>query len=368
MPSLGADMESGTIVEWRVKPGDAVHRGDVIAVIDTDKSTIDAEVFVDGVVEQLLVEPGVEVPVGTVLALLGSESEAPAPAALERGAFVRASPRARSEAGRRGLDLTTVAGTGPGGATTFADLERTARPVPRARVEPVQTAEPVEPADRQARMRHAIGSLMARSKGEIPHYYLATTIDMTASMQWLEETNEARAVATRMLPAALLLKATAIAAGRIPRMNGFWQDDAFIDAASVDLGVAVSLRGGGLITPAIRGADALDVDELMRHLRDLVQRARGGALRSSDVADPTITVTNLGDQGVEEVFGIIYPPQVAIVGFGRIVDRPWARSSTLEIAPVVRATLSADHRASDGHDGARFLAEIERLLQTPEDL
>jgi pyruvate dehydrogenase E2 component (dihydrolipoamide acetyltransferase) len=216
-------------------------------------------------------------------------------------------------------------------------------------------------------MRRAVGAHMSRSKREIPHYYLATTIDLSRSLGWLTDANAARPVTERVLPAALLLKATALAAHEVPSMNGTWED-AFRPSPSVHLGVAVALRGGGLVAPAIHDADRLSIDALMAALRDLVQRARAGGLRSSEMSDPTITVTNLGDQGVEDVFGVIYAPQVALVGFGKIVERPWASCGLLGVRPVVRATLSADHRVSDGHDGGRFLATIDRLLQNPETL
>ena len=418
MPSLGADMDVGTIVEWRVRPGDTVHRGDIVAVVDTEKSTIEVEVFEDGIVDDLLVEPGVEVPVGTVLARLsplgagakppegangaksperakgaksperakGAKSPAGAQGAKSpesakvaespagaHGAFVRASPRARIEAAARGLDLSTVAGSGPGGAVVVADLVETGpgaepepRPVPQAGPAPERTGGP-EAADRQAGLRRAIGALMARSKREIPHYYLATTVDFGRARDWLTELNGARPVTERILPAAVLLRATALAARGNPSMNGFWLDG-FRPSSAVHLGVAISLRGGGLVAPAIHDADALGLDALMAALRDLTLRARRGTLRSSEMADPTLTVTNLGDQGVDEVFGVIYPPQVALVGFGRIQGRPWAVDGLLGVRPVVRVTLAADHRVSDGHDGARFLADVEHLLQSPEEL
>jgi pyruvate dehydrogenase E2 component (dihydrolipoamide acetyltransferase) len=209
---------------------------------------------------------------------------------------------------------------------------------------------------------------MARSKREIPHYYLSTTVDFSAASSWLARTNEARSVTARLLPATLLLKATAVAAHEVPGFNGFWADEAFQPSEAVHLGVAVSLRARGLVAPAIHDAHALTIDALMSNLRDLVQRARSGSLRSSEMSDPTITVTNLGDQGVDAVFGVIYPPQVALVGFGRVVERPWAVDGMLAVRPVVTATLAADHRVSDGHDGARFLATIDRLLQSPEEL
>jgi pyruvate dehydrogenase E2 component (dihydrolipoamide acetyltransferase) len=374
MPSLGADMEAGTILEWRVHPGDRVYRGDIVAVVDTEKSTIEVEVFADGIVDEIVVEPGVEVPVGTVLARIRTDKSE------HRGpdrTFVRASPRARAEAHRLGVALDEVPGSGPQGAVTVADL--VARPETPDEAPPSHIAEPVQawaPAsrtaapqrDRGAGMRRAIGVLMGRSKREIPHYYLATTVDVHAAIEWLSEQNARRSVAERVLPAALLLKATALSVRTVPSMNGFWQDNAFREAPDVHLGVAVSIRGGGLVAPAVHDADKLSVDELMAAIRDLVQRARAGALRSSEMSDPTITVTNLGDQGVDEVFGVIYPPQVALVGFGKITDRPWAENGMVGARPVVRATLAADHRVSDGHDGARFLASIERLLQSPEAL
>jgi pyruvate dehydrogenase E2 component (dihydrolipoamide acetyltransferase) len=438
MPSLGADMEVGTVLEWRVRPGDTVHRGDIVAVVDTEKSTIDVEIFEDGVIAEILVPPGREVAVGTPLARVTAAAEAIPPAKRKSGTKagapskrkarakagaptkpkagaaaeapvraraptppekpagarrraprrpaapvattgrVRSSPLARRRAAEQGLDLATLTGSGPDGAVLATDVDRTGTGTPRGAAAPAAPATPAgtvapAPAGRRATaeqreaMRHAIAALMARSKREIPHYYLATTIDLAATRRWLTEANLRRPVADRLLPSVLLLKATALAARQVPDLNGFW-DGGFRASPAVHLGVAVALRGGGLIAPAIHDADRLGLDELMRGLRDLVQRARAGSLRSSEMADPTLTVTNLGDQGVDEVHGVIYPPQVALVGFGKIAERPWAVDGMLGVRPVVRATLAADHRASDGHVGARFLATIDRLLQTPEDL
>lgn len=217
-------------------------------------------------------------------------------------------------------------------------------------------------------MRAAIGHLMARSKREIPHYYLATDVDLAAATAWVRSHNEGLPIAQRVVVAALLLAATARAAARFSDLNGFWAGDAFQPAEHVHLGVAISLRQGGLVAPAIHDADTKGVDEVMHDLRDLVRRARDGGLRGSEMADPTLTVTNLGDHGADLVHGVIYAPQVALVGFGSVRERPWAVDGMLTVRPVVTATLSADHRASDGHRGALFLAEIERLLQRPEDL
>ncbi|MFY9820930.1 MAG: dihydrolipoamide acetyltransferase family protein, partial [Thermoanaerobaculia bacterium] len=209
---------------------------------------------------------------------------------------------------------------------------------------------------------------MARSKREIPHYYLATEIDMGRALAWLEEENRKLPVEERLLPAAVLLKAVALALRKVPELNGSWTDGAFQPSAAIHLGVAVATRGGGLIAPAIHDTDKKSLGELMAALRDLVQRARAGTLRSSEMSDPTITVTNLGDQGVETVFGVIYPPQVALVGLGRITERPWAENGLLGVRPALTATLAADHRVTDGHRGGLFLAALDQLLQQPEAL
>jgi pyruvate dehydrogenase E2 component (dihydrolipoamide acetyltransferase) len=191
---------------------------------------------------------------------------------------------------------------------------------------------------------------------------------MTRPLAWIEDQNLKRPVEKRLVPAVLLIKASALAAREVSGMNGFWEGDSFRPSEPVHVGVAISLRQGGLIAPAIHDADQKSLDDLMLAMRDLVQRARRGALRASEMSDPTITVTNLGEQGVEAVFGVIYPPQVALVGFGKIVERPWAADGMLGVRPILSATLSADHRASDGHQGGLFLAAVERLLQEPEQL
>jgi pyruvate dehydrogenase E2 component (dihydrolipoamide acetyltransferase) len=217
-------------------------------------------------------------------------------------------------------------------------------------------------------MRHAIATAMARSKREIPHYYLATAIDMGPALNWLAEANKARPVPQRLLYAVLLLKAVARTLREMPELNGHWIGGAFRAAEGVHPGWAISLRGGGLIAPAIHDADAKSLDELMSALRDLVKRARGGGLRSSELSDPTATVTNLGEQGVENVYGVIFPPQVTLIGFGKIAQRPWCVGNEVVARPIINASLSADHRASDGHRGGLFLTAIERLLQEPQSL
>jgi pyruvate dehydrogenase E2 component (dihydrolipoamide acetyltransferase) len=517
MPVLGADMDEGTLVEWLVKPGDEIHKGDVIAVVDTAKSAIEVESFHTGTVAELVVPVGETVPVGTVLATITeAEGQAGEPGAVEPAAEarpavavtgeptavaggptaaageaaaekapkgrrgpvkrprreraagkpapakpapagqapaeptpvrarpgrrpapqvtvlpVRSTPLVRHEAEQLGVDLATVHGSGRGGTITRADVEHAAaerrrrvtplarrlaaelgvdlaavtgagpdgavraddvrraaaagapaarrvaagqpggagRPPTAARAQAGQAAQAAlaDRARRAESMRQAIARLMARSKREIPHYYVSNTVDMGAALAWLRERNRSLEVSQRLVAAALLLRATALAARQVPELNGYWTEAHFVPEEAVHLGVAISLRGGGLITPAIHHADGLDPGELMGKLRDLVNRARAGRLRSSELTDATITVTNLGDQGVESVTGVIYPPQVALVGFGKIAERPWAVGGLLGVRPVVVTTLAADHRATDGYTGGRFLNVIADLLQRPEEL
>jgi len=391
LPSLGAEMDEGTLLEWKVKPGDHVRKGDVVAVVDTSKSAIDVEIWDEGTIYELVLDVQETVPVGTVMARLLEPGETPehaeeekrkraaavagaptpspavpaarAPVAAAAGASPaaatedrqRVSPAARKLAAEVGVALAQVAGTGPDGTITRDDVARSA-------------ATKVPPKDRWSEMRRAIAAAMARSKREIPHYYLATDIPLAAVTRWLAERNEQRSVTGRVLLAVPLLKAVARALVRYPEFNGHFRDGAFVPGGGVHLGVAISLRQGGLIAPAIRDVDAMDIDELMRRLADLVARARALTLRSSEMTDATITVTNLGEQGVELVQGVIYPPQVALVGFGKVTVRPWVEGGKVVAAPVVTASLAADHRTSDGRRGALLLAEIARLLQDPGSL
>lgn len=389
MPSLGADMESGTLVDWRIRPGDSVKRGDVVALVETEKGVIEVEIFESGVVESLVVQPGQKVPVGATMATIrtdgrpaetqpaaGAEStkqkvEAPRVSApvptppLPKSLRPRVSPLARKRAEELGVDLTTVTGTGEEGSITALDIERTAEQAkpPAAAVAPVTT----KGLDLNA-MRRVIAASMARSKREIPHYYLNSTIDMRCALDWLAAENAKRPVTKRLLYSALLIRAVALAIREVPEVNGFCIDGTFKPGEGVHVGVAISLRQGGLINPAIHDVDKKPLDEVMENMLDLVNRARAGHLRSSELSDGTITVTNLGDQGVESVFGVIYPPQVALVGFGKIVERPWAAGGMLGVRPTIVASLSADHRVSDGHRGGRFLIAVDRLLQDPEKL
>jgi pyruvate dehydrogenase E2 component (dihydrolipoamide acetyltransferase) len=365
LPSLGSDMDEGKLLEWKIKPGDKVKKGQVVAIVDTSKAAVDVEIWFDGTVDELLVEPGETVPVGTVLATLRGGAEKPgavAKAAAPAGRR-KISPAARKHAEALGIDVDRLTGSGPGGAVTLADVDGAARGAP---AQPLAVAAG---ADRQAEMRKAIAAAMSRSKREIPHYYLSEAVPMDRAQAWLAAANAGRPITERLLMAALQLKAVALALQKYPEMNGFFRDGAFQPAAAAHVGVAISMRQGGLIAPAIHDVGGKTLDEVMRDLADLVKRARAGSLKSSEMSDPTITVTNLGEQGVESVHGVIYPPQVALVGFGRIAPRPWVDAAGgLCVAPVLTASLAADHRISDGHRGALFLAELRDRLMQPETL
>jgi pyruvate dehydrogenase E2 component (dihydrolipoamide acetyltransferase) len=459
MPSLGADMDVGTIVEWLVKPGDAVTRGQIVAVVDTAKAAIDIEAFESGVVERILVGTGVQVPVGTPLAIIGAAAPAaatppsratppvrylahqlgvdlaatpgsgaagqvthddllaaaaraaggtagapprrtvepgdltgapdhlrPLPTPQEHGQTaprLRATPRARRIAAERGIDLRAVTGSGNRGAILAADVQQAAVRGPASPVgastAAVGTAEaPVEAVtsaprapslgDRKSAMRTAIANLMTRSNAEIPHYYVTRTLDVSRALTWLREHNAALPPDRRLLPAVLFLRATVLAAVAVPDLNGHWIDGELRPSGHVDLGVAVATRGGGLVTPTIPDAGALQVDELMARLTDLVRRARRGTLRQAEMAAGSITVSSLGEEGSDALYGVIFPPQVALVGVGRILERPWAVDGMLTVRPTVMVVLAADHRASDGRTASAFLAAFAHALDHPEEM
>ena len=388
MPSLGADMESGVLAEWKVKEGDKVKKGDIIADIETSKGVIEAEVYEGGTVEKIVGKEGVEYPVGTPLAVIRTEgeseediekeisqieSEKPAkqsekseaevaekehpatgekkPQAVETH-HVRATPLAKKRAKELGVDLEKLAQTVKG-KISEKDVEEAAK---KAKVPSFDN------------MRLAIAAAMSKSNAEIPHYYLSTPINMTPALEWLKSLNEQRSIKDRILPAAVMIRAVVMALQEVPELNGFWKDGGPVVSDVINPGIAIAMRKGGLVTPAIIDAHKMSLDETMKSLHDLIGRTRSGKLRSSEITQQTVTITNLGDLGVEKVFGVIYPPQVAIVGFGRIMDMSWVEGDAIAIRKVVQATLAGDHRATDGRTGGFFLAKLDKILQNPEKL
>lgn len=412
MPSLGADMEDGTLVEWTVAKGDMVARGDVIAVVETQKGAIEVECFETGVVSEILIDVGQVAPVGAPLAMIGDgdpselpdptppevpaappetdpspavpefpdenpvefpdqqPTEAPvrppdegaAPASPSRADNVRASPAARARALELGTELQGIQGTGPEGVIVLGDVERT-QPA-----SDVQQALGPTPKNAKAAMRKAIAAAMVRSKQTIPHFYLSQTIDVQPALDHLAKRNADRPPGERLLLGAILVRATALAARDCPTLNGHYGDDVFHPSTEVNVGLAIALRGGGLVAPALMQADTLDAEATMSAMRDLVSRARTGRLRGREMTAGTITLSSLGDNGAEEMSGVIFPPQVALVGLGSPHLRPWVIDGAVQPRSVIQLTLSVDHRANDGRQASRFIAAFDSHLQTPEDL
>jgi pyruvate dehydrogenase E2 component (dihydrolipoamide acetyltransferase) len=384
-------MEAATLVEWLKQPGDRVQRGGPIAVVETQKGAIEVEAFETGTLAKVLVDEGTRVPVGTPLATIETEhgNEAPVmpeatettparpspPTARAPDAVVatptaaptagtervRASPAARQRAAELGIDLDTLTGSGPDSAIVLADVDAGASVLGQ------ETGRASRGLD-MAEMRKAIAAAMARSKREIPHYYLSHQINLARASDFLTQSNADRPPAERLLMAALLMAASARALARHRGFNGSYVDGVFQPSDTVHLGAAVAIRGGGLIAPAIHDAQDKDAKAIMASLRDLVARARGGRLRGSELRDPTVTVSALGERGVDALIGVIHPPQVALIGFGTPRPLPVADGYKVAVRPCVHASLAADHRVTDGHLGARLLADIAELLQIPETL
>ena len=380
MPSLGADMESAVLMEWLVKEGDSVSKGQVIAEVETSKGVIEIEVFDEGVIEKLLVEPETECAVGMPLARIRAKGEeeakkdiskeepTPTKAVAEvkkeetpREERLKVSPAARKRAQELGVDLTTL--TTRDAAIRLREVEAAATPTMET---PKKTKE--LKTGKKDGMRQAIATAMSRSNAEIPHYYLSSAINMTPALTYLEELNETRSVKERILPVAMLVRAVVLALEEVPELNGFWLDNEHVMSQEIHPGIAIALRQGGLITPALLNAQEMNLDSLMLSMSDLISRTRANKLRSSEMTKQTITITNLGDLGVDSVFGVIYPPQLAVVGLGTIRDEPWAEGDALCVRKVMRATLAGDHRATDGRVGAKFLERLNKLLQNPKEL
>lgn len=388
MPSLGADMEAGKLVEWVKRVGDTVTSGDIIAVVETQKGAIEIETFESGTVDRLLVDVGAIVPVGMPIAILRGTDKpeastalpaAPPPGPPSKATAAepitppvggrKASPAARRLAAAHAIDLAAIAGSGPDGAVVFIDVENAMRrKASMPQVAAMAGSTERRPGVDLSEMRRAIAAAMSRAKREIPHYYLSTTIDATETLAWLRRTNETRTPEMRLLASALHLRALALTLRRFPEFNGVFADGAHRPSERIHIGAAIAIRGGGLVAPAIHDTDRLSLDEIMQRLRDVVGRVRSGRLRGSEISDPTVTLTSLGERGVEAITAIINPPQVAIVGIGTPVERPWIVAGQILPRSVLTLTLAADHRVSDGHRGALMLNEFAGLLGKPEKL
>ncbi|WP_259366736.1 MULTISPECIES: dihydrolipoamide acetyltransferase family protein [unclassified Colwellia] len=402
MPSLGADMTEGTLTQWLVKEGDKVNSGDIIAVLETQKGAIDMEVYSSGTITEILVEPVIEVPVGTILARIAlaepsnkivksvvpavdkvNETSVPvvetSPVNKQVNVLdvkisdVKASPIARRLAKEQQINLTGIIGNGPQGAILLNDLTPLLTDKKQLNSKKLKFAGTTE-----QNMRNAIAVAMTKSKQEIPHFYLSVEVDITSAQQWLQQQNQTSPPEDHVILLALLLKALANSLVKYPKLNGFYQKDIsqsdlpqgdhFEQVSAIHIGNVISLRQGGLVVPAIHDVDKLSITELMQGLRDITERSRSGHLRSSELMDATVTVTNMGERGADSVFGIIYPPQVAILGFGKVRDIVKVVNDDMVIAQVLTLSLSADHRVIDGMLAAKFLNYLAKKLQKPECL
>lgn len=358
MPSLGADMDEGKLMEWKIKVGDRVKKNQVIATVETTKSVVDIESFREGDVKTLVAKEGDVIQVGkaiAVLDILGDEI-----LDLDKAQLLKISPVAKKMAEDHQLDLSLLKGSGAGGEITLKDVE--------AKISTkILSKEQKEFSG--INLRQAIALIMSRSKKEIPHYYLKKRINLDSLMNWLDESNKNLTPTERLLLPTLLMRAVTVALKKFPEMNGYFKEGKFEVSSIVNLGIAFSIKEGGVMVPAILNAGQMSLTDLNKAIQNLALRTKEQSLTSRELSEGTITVTNVGDLGSDEVYGIIFPPQVSIVGIGRVRKEAIVDSQNqLRSGVVVDFTLSADHRVSDGLLGARFLAEIDKVVNNPLSL
>ena len=413
MPQMGADMEEGTVIRWVKQEGDSVERGEIIAEIETDKANVEIEAFDSGVFRKTLANEGDTVAVGVVIALIASpdddisqyqqaavvaqpaeakqveaevpaeakpvEAKAPAPVGARPAAEgtarvdgrVRASPVARKLAQERGVDLTQVPGTGPDGRIVRRDVEEA---IERLSGQPVETAAPERAAERpdaapaqpvtMSRMRQTIARRMAQSKREAPHYYITVDIDMTEAERLRHQLNDAFHRELHLSVNDLIVKASAMALARHPMFNTWLVDGEVRQHEAINVCIAIALEDG-LIAPAIPECGSKSLAQIAQASRSLAERAKSGSLKPEEYSGGTFTVSNLGMYQVETLIAIIQPPQTAILGVGAVRSAPVVREGEVVIAELMKVALSADHRVTDGAQGAQFLNEIRRLLENP---
>jgi pyruvate dehydrogenase E2 component (dihydrolipoamide acetyltransferase) len=424
MPRLSDTMELGTIARWVKREGDRVAAGDVIAEIDTDKATMELTAYEDGVLLRILVGEGESANLGTPIALIGSEDEEvpetaatedgpsqqqPAPEApseqphageptqhepaqpepielaastaptVEVAGEVRASPIARRMAIDAGLDLRALAGrgSGPEGRIVKIDVERalgeerrpgraTAEPAiaaPTSALPPPRSAEE-EVVDATPMLR-AVARRMSESKATVPHFYLNAELDVGRALALREELNQALAAEDEKISINdLVIRAAALALIDNPKFHRSWHDGKLVLHNSSHVGIAVALDDG-LIVPVLRSVEQKDVRQIARESRDLAERARTGNLKQSEIEGATFTVSNLGMFGIPSFSAVVNPPEPGILAVGAAVKRPVVRDDAVQIRPIMAVTLSVDHRATSGAEGARLLASIQRRLEQP---
>ena len=397
MPQMGYDMKEGKVVRWFKKEGDDVARGEVIAEIETDKAVVEFEAYTSGVLGKIVADEGVAIPVGELIAVITEPGEAvpddivtaatppespektapapveaPAPTAAAAPATgageVRASPLARRLARERGIDLSTITGSGPGGRIVESDIPEQAAPA--AAAAPVGTAAPAPMTSENvelSRMRQAIARVTVDSKREAPHFYVTIEVDMTKAMSFRRDINDELDAEKRVSVNDLIVKASAVAIGRHPKFNSFFRDDHLQMNASINVGIAIALESG-LIVPGINACENKSLVEIATASRDLVSRANSGTLRNEEYSGTTFSVSNLGMFDVDSFTAIIFPPHAAVLAVGKVKEQPVVRDGDLAVAQIMKATLSTDHRVADGAEAAQFLVEIKKLLENPVSL
>jgi pyruvate dehydrogenase E2 component (dihydrolipoamide acetyltransferase) len=408
MPQMGADMTEGTLLRWLKQEGDAVARGDVIAEIETDKANVEIEAFEAGVFRKTLAAEGDVIPIGGIIAIVagadddisaytsGTATAAPAAATTRPAAAaamaaaptaarepqkamagtsqpangahgrVRISPVARRIADERGIDIGTIQGTGPDGRIIRRDVEAYAAAPRTGAASAGRALQAATPAPAASKMRQAIARRMSQSKREAPHYYLLIDIDMTDAAAFRKQANDVFPEDERVSINDLIVKAAALALQKHPMFNatiagGDAQPELHAEQ-NICIGIALE---SGLIAPALLDAGGKPLPQLAREARDLAGRAKGGALRPDEMSAGTFTISNLGAYGVETLIAIIQPPQTAILGVGAVTAQPAVHDGAVTIRQMMKAALSADHRITDGAQGAQFLAEIKRVLEHP---
>ena len=416
MPKLSDTMTEGTLLRWVKKVGDAVAVGDVLAEVETDKATMEMEAFDEGTLSEVYVGEGQTVQVGQKLALLVGDGEAkpsaptskqpaaqkssdldkktaqtkqaeptpavqsqkpaPAPPAetpSESGTRVKASPLARKVAADLGVQLEKLPGSGPGGRIVRDDVlsaHENRSPVAPQPIAPTVASAPVLSQDSQislSGMRRTIAARLLEAKTTIPHFYLQSEVDAEPLVQLRQQLNAANESAglPKFTVNDFILKATAVAAARVPKANASFSGDAIVQYGSVQLACAVAIDDG-LVTPVIRDAQSKTLSQISAEIKDLATKARSKKLKPEQYQGGTLTVSNLGSYGVDQFFAIINPPQSLIVSVGAILKKPVINAAGA-IVPGQRIVLglSCDHRVVDGAIGAEFLAELKRLIETP---
>ncbi len=409
MPKLSDTMNEGTLVKWLKKAGDKIELGDILAEVETDKATMEMEAFDEGTLLKIIVPEGGVVKVGERLAVLSGEpspakkpaaapaaadkpASAPAPKAAPKalapitpkpravtstgGTPVKASPLAKKLAAERGVDLSGVTGSGPGGRIVAADVpEKGAAPAARAAAAPVSSKIEVPATDADKRvplsgMRRTIAERLLASKTQIPHFYLSVEIDAGSLVTLRKDINAAAEASgtPKVTVNDFVLLATARAAAAHQKINSAFAGDSLVEYATVNLSVAISVDDG-LITPVIRDAQKLTLREISSTVKDLATRARAKKLKPEEYQGGTVTVSNLGAYGIESFYAIINPPQAAILAVGTIVKKPVVNEQDqVVVGQRMTLALSGDHRVVDGAAGAAFLATLKKSLETPATL